>query len=326
MKSLRLISLLALGSVVAYVGTAEAATAVIKVLPAKPLIVATLTSAADDEISAAVSTTSSLIIAGTVTGASGDWVSTPALGGSDGFISSIGFSGVRNWDLRLGSATDEIASALVRDKSGNYWVLGSAAKQTTPTESPSPNTSPSPILNPDGVAVDPQQVPPLPLDQLMVWKVSRTGTLLATYSYSAPGTIFAQSISLKGALFSATGEVASGGLTKKFTILFDGDGNFSQLILAKLDPQTPASFINLPAGLNHWRLSTSSDPIVGIPSWKPKRAFSVGVLYSKAGKILGARYFTTTPRITLWQTGIGLISLGEQGTGFGMTIVNPLAG
>ncbi len=328
MKSLRLISLFAVGSAFLCASASQAATAVIKVLPAKPLIVATLAAGVDDEISAAVSTTNSLIIAGTVTGTSGDWVTTPALGGSDGFITSLSFSGVHNWDLRLGGAPDEIASALVRDKSGNYWVVGSAAKEITPPVSPSPSSSSSPpaILNPDGVVVDPPPAASPNLDQLMVWKVSRTGTLLATYSMSAPGTIFPQSLTLKGSLFTASGEVASGGLTKKFTILFDSDGNFSQLILVKLDPQTTPTVVTLTAGPNHWRLSTSAGSIAGIPSWKPKRAFPVAILYSKAGKILEARYFTATPRISLWQTGIGLVCLSEQGSGFGMTIVNPLAG
>jgi hypothetical protein len=327
-KSLRLISLFAVGSAFLYASTSQAATAVIKVLPAKPLIVATLAAGADDEISAAVTTSGSLIIAGTVTGTSGDWVTTPSLGGSDGFIASISFSGVRNWDLRLGGATDEIASALVRDKSGNYWVVGSAAKSiiTTDSPTPAPSSSPTAILNPDGVVVDPLPAASPTLDQLVVWKVSRTGALLATYSIAAPGTIFPQSLALKGSLFTASGEVASGGITKKFTILFDSDGNFSQLILAKLDPLNSTSVVSLTAGPNHWWLSTSAGPIAGIPSWKPKRALPVAILYSKTGKILDARYFTTTPRISVWQAGIGLVSLSEQGSGFGMTIVNPLAG
>ena len=326
MKSLRLISLLAASSLTLFASTSQAATNVSKVLPAKPLITATLNGMPEDEISAAITTTSSLVITGTVTGTVGDWVTAAPLGGSDGFISSINFSGQRNWDLRLGSSGDEIASTLIRDKSGNYWIIGSAAKPVATSPTPTPSTSASSVLNPDGVVVDPQPAPTAPLDQLMVWKVSRTGTLMATFSFSAPGTIFPNSISLKGNFFTASGEVASGGATKKFTILFDSEGNFSQMILAKLSNAPGNSVLNLPAGVNHWRISTSSAPIIGIPSWKPKRAFPIAILYSKAGKILDARYFTTSPRFFLWQAGIGLVAVSEQGSGFGMTIVNPLAG
>lgn len=330
MKSLRLISFFTLGTLAFTASAAAAATSVTKVLPAKPIIVASLSASNEDEISSALTSSTSLIVAGTVAGALGDWVTTPSLGGTDGFIASISYTGVRNWDLRLGGTGDEIATSVLKDSSGNYWVLGSASKPAIPNDSPTPTSTPSPVLNPvlnpDGVVVDPVPTSPESFDQLTVWKVSRMGSLLATYTFAAPGVIFPRTLTPKGALFSASGEVVSSGTTKKFTILFDQNGNFSQLILAKLEPPTSTSSISILAGPNHWLLSTSSGPIVGIPGWKPKRALSVAVLYSRAGKILDARYFTITPKISLWQTGIGLVCLGEQGKGFGLTIVNPLAG
>ena len=66
-----------------------AASAAIKVLPSKPAIVAVSPAGSGDQISDIALDSNSLAIVGTVENGLTDFVTSPTLGGSDGFISAF---------------------------------------------------------------------------------------------------------------------------------------------------------------------------------------------------------------------------------------------
>ncbi len=49
------------------------------------------------------------------------------LGGSDGFISALDIHGTHLWNLRLGTAGDDVATAGYIDAQGNIWIAGASA-------------------------------------------------------------------------------------------------------------------------------------------------------------------------------------------------------
>lgn len=321
----RTLSIALIGCVI--VGSSSAASAAIKpvkVIAVKPLKIATLAGASGDDISAALLTNAAIVLVGTVEGNGGGWVTTPTLGGTDGFITDLDLSGTHLWDLRLGTTGDEIATDVAKDSLGSFWVLGAANSLTSPSASPAPSTTP---LNPDGISIDPTTAANLGLTQLTVWKVSRAGQLLATYSLLAPAVINPQHIRFDGsANFTITGQIAAGASTKNFSLSLDASGSFGTIVQSKLVVTKPLSTLVLAAGINNWRIFTSSSAISGIPSWAPKKATLVAVSYSKAGRVLTANSFTGKLRYALWARTPGLVLITEQSTGFGLTIVAPLAG
>ena len=134
---------------------------------------------------------------------------------TDGYLQAIDGTGLVQWSLPLDSGQNEIATAATVDSAGNIWVLGSSQTPTVqrptptptstpmPTESasPSPTTSETPTpsltptptatpvptstattLNPDSVQLDPVSPLRRDLTTVILWKVSRSGTLLGTYT------------------------------------------------------------------------------------------------------------------------------------------------
>ena len=99
----------------------QAASAAIKVLPSKPAITAVSPLGSGDQISDLALDSSLLAIVGTVEAGLSDFVTAPALGGSDGFISAFDKTKKLIWNLRLGSPSDDIATAIKRSR---WFFLG----------------------------------------------------------------------------------------------------------------------------------------------------------------------------------------------------------
>ena len=133
---------------------------------------------------------------------------------TDGYLQAIDETGLVQWSLALDSGQNDIATAAALDSTGNIWVLGSSQRPTptstpmptesasplpTTSETPSPSLTPTPtplstltpgaaptpvatILNPDSVQVGPASAIRRDLTTVILWKVSRSGTLLGTYT------------------------------------------------------------------------------------------------------------------------------------------------
>jgi len=67
---------------------------------------------ANDQVREVLVKNNNIFLAGTTESISSNWIPGQLNGLSDGFITSYSTSGVQNWSLRLGSETNEIATAL----------------------------------------------------------------------------------------------------------------------------------------------------------------------------------------------------------------------
>ena len=153
---------------------------------------------------------------------------------TDGYLQAIDGSagnGLVQWSLPLDTGQNEIATAASADLAGNIWVLGSAVTPSaltptaaptptlnpsatptlTPTPTPTPTATPTPILNPtatptaratsvaptlnpDSVQVDLATGMRRDLTSVILWKISRTGTLLGTFSVEMKRPVLVRSV------------------------------------------------------------------------------------------------------------------------------------
>ena len=301
-----------------------AKSAPLKVMPLAPMMVSDLTGAAGDQVSALALTPSAIVIAGTVesSSATNGWVASKSLGGTDGFIAALDAAGNHLWDIRLGSAQDEIATAMALDKQGNYWVVGSAqgAATAAPTATPTPNAAPT--INPDGVKVNPVSPPAPGLTRLILWNISSAGQLLNTYTYDAAAVIFPQSIAITSTGASISGRLISSNNLQGFTITFDG----AKFSTPNLFSQRVASVaFNRTFAITHGSIKSyiALGAIPGIPSWKSKAAVPVIIQYSKTKTIVAANYLHGTVVDMQYQRNIGVVAITEQAGGYGLYVLTP---
>ncbi len=93
-------------------------------------------------------------------------------------LTSLDFAGSQRWTVTLEGFSDQIAMAATTEKDGTIWLAGmSAASAATETASAT-----TPATNVDGVIVEAVPNVRNDLNAITVWKVSPTGSLLATQS------------------------------------------------------------------------------------------------------------------------------------------------
>ncbi|CAB4754400.1 unannotated protein [freshwater metagenome] len=284
-----------------------AANAAIRVTPAKAPITAISPAGSGDQISDFTVNPTVIAIVGTIESGLTNLVTAPSLGGSDGFITALDKSKVRLWDLRLGSSSDDIATAITKDKSGYFWIVGATSKPIETTTSIIDTAT----LNLDSVVVDPVTTPINSLNRLVIWKVGVTGQLAETYYFDVDGMVAPSVINFDGTNFKVTGNITKDLVTQQFSISLDQSGSFSELTLGKIAAVKPPAIATIKAGVNNLKSFISKTTIIGIPSWRAKSPTPVIVKYTKAGKVLAANSFTGKVKKVLWQSGIGAVVLVE---------------
>ena len=121
-------------------------------------------------------------------------------------VSNLDFAGAQKWQLTVEGAPDQIAMAATSDNEGSIWLAGlTSAVSANETQ----NATSNPV-NVDGVVVE--QVPALrnELNTLTLWKISSTGSLVATYSESATSPILITAISHSTSGISILGDRGAG--------------------------------------------------------------------------------------------------------------------
>ena len=121
-------------------------------------------------------------------------------------VTSLDFAGAQKWQLVVEGAPDQIAMAATSDKEGNIWLAGlTSAVGINETQNGTSNP-----VNVDGVVVE--QVPALrnELNCLTLWKISSTGSLIATYSESATSPLLITAISHSTSGLSIVGDRGAG--------------------------------------------------------------------------------------------------------------------
>jgi len=181
---------------------------------------------------------------------------TSSVNGTDGYLRAMNGQGTALWTVALDTGGAEIATAAARDTSGNIWVVGSAAKLVTPTPTPTPTptTTPTPtptptttdtstvtIVNPDGVTLDPDLPIRKDLTVVVVWKVSASGMLLATYTSDLAHSVLVRDIAVSSNGFAVVGIISTSTGNAGFALQSDATGVFGKpLLIGKTDTDANA--------------------------------------------------------------------------------------
>ena len=182
--------------------------------------------AKSDQVSDVLLTPVSILLVGTTESPSSTWING-ALGGlSDGFITSYSSIGAPMWNLRLGGASDEIATAAAIDSDGSIWVLGASSSPVTATTSPTP----AKVLNPDNVIIDPQQLTATPLKRIKIWQVSNTGNLLNSFEFLSENIVNPKKVLISGSNLLIIGNLYEKNLVSGFSTSASKSGTFSPII------------------------------------------------------------------------------------------------
>ena len=111
-------------------------------------------------------------------------------------IQARDFAGTILWSKTIDSGSDEVATAIAADSQGNIWLAGNSAAAASADTA----TATGSALNPDNLAIE--NVTPLRQDmrQLTLWKISKVGEVIETFSsiQSAISIVEAISISATG--------------------------------------------------------------------------------------------------------------------------------
>ncbi|HEX7405557.1 MAG TPA: hypothetical protein VF307_06505 [Candidatus Nanopelagicaceae bacterium] len=173
---------------------------------------------------------------------------TTTVNGTDAYLEAMDGLGAVRWTLPLDTGAAEIATGITRDTSGNIWVVGSAAQvipsatptptpSTTPTPTPSATPTPIPtIVNPDGVVLDPDLPTRKDLTKIVAWKVSPSGTLLATYTLDVLHPVLVRGIAISSKGFAVVGMISTSTGNAGFLLQSDATGTFGKpLLIGKTD-------------------------------------------------------------------------------------------
>ncbi|MEK6648743.1 MAG: hypothetical protein AABY37_05475 [Actinomycetota bacterium] len=160
--------------------------------------------------------------------------------GTDGFVRTIDGEGATQWSLSLDTGADDIATTATRDTSGNIWVVGSTAKLVTNVSSPSASPSSS-ILNPDGVTLDPELPLRNDLTTVVIWKVSASGVLLATYISDLAHPVLVRAVTATSTGIALVGIISTVSGNAGFVLQSDFTGTFAKpLLIGKSDTEVNA--------------------------------------------------------------------------------------
>ena len=266
----------------------------LKVIPLSPTVSTNLS--AGDEVQQIITAPGNIYLVGTVETTSSSLITSVPLGGSDGFIVALGPSGARLWDLRLGSASDDVATAGYVDASGNIWISGSSAVSTA---------TPAPGLN-----------------QLTIWEISSAGVLENTYSKNLSDIDIPTAIAQKGVNLVVTGKSSKPGLPT-FTVTVTPGGKIS-------DPKNVATPIAPTSGLLTatsaayiWQNFVTKQPIAGVTGIPLHHTTTVLIDNSIKTRTLKSVFsIQGAPRVLRYQIGIGIVALTEGSGTFYLTIIH----
>ena len=284
-----------------------AASAAVKVLPSKPAITTVSPVGSGDQISDIALDSNLVAIVGTVESGLVNIVTSPTLGGSDGFISALDKTKKIVWNLRLGSSSDDIATAVAKDREGFFWVVGATSKPADTATAVINNSA----VNLDSITVENPVSPKNTLNRLLLWKIGSNGEISQTYFNDVNGLIAPSAITLSGASLKIVGSFTQEQKTQQFTISTTLAGVFSELKIGKIVTPKPAAIETIKAGTNKITSFISKTTIIDIPSWRAKKPTPVVVKYTSKGKALAANSFPGKVKKVLWQSGIGTAVLVE---------------
>lgn len=113
------------------------------------------------------------------------------------------FTGTILWEKVIDSGSDEVATVIATDSTGNIWIGGNSSdNQSTESQTATSATTSTP-LNPDGVLVEDFPILRSDMRQTTLWQLSPAGELVTTFTYTGGeiSLVNALSINASGASF-----------------------------------------------------------------------------------------------------------------------------
>ena len=266
-------------------------------LTVKPLAATISTQlSAGDEVAQMMSTSNGIVLLGTLETTTSPLITAVPLGGSDGFIVALDTKGNHLWDLRLGTSGDDVATAGLIDNTGNIWVAGaSAASMTTP----------APGLN-----------------QLMLWEISPTGTLLNTFKRTLSDIDVPTSITQKGVNLLITGASNKPGLAT-FSLTATLFGKIGAPKNSNIAPAAATQFFTSMSAAYIWQNYVTTQGIKGVSGIPLHQATTVLIESTIKGGVLKAVFsLVGSPLALRYQLGIGVIALTQGSGSYYLTIIH----
>lgn len=268
--------------------------------PTAPLVLTpllpTLTTnfSAGDEIQALLTTPTSMALIGTIETTSSPLITAAPLGASDGFIVALDTHSGHQWDLRLGTAGDDVATAGYIDSTGNYWVAGTSAITATAAG----------------------------LQQLTVWEISSTGVLENTFTKNLPDVAVPTSIALKGVNFLIQGSSSKAG-SPTFSIALTPAGKYGSIKYSPtLPPNSPQLFTAKSVAYN-WLSYVTTKAIKGVLGFTPHKVTSVLIKSPlKGGNTTGIYSLQGVPILMQYQVGLGIVVVTDYSGSYLLTLVH----
>lgn len=255
-----------------------------KPLVLKPLLPTLSTNfSGGDEVQYLLTSPTAIVLIGTLETTSSPLVVATPLGGSDGFISAVDIHGAHMWDLRLGTAGDDVASAGYIDASGNYWVVGTSAIAANAT-TPAPG-----------------------LQRLTVWEISSTGALENTYTKDLPDVAIPISMVLKGSNYLIQGNSSKIG-SPNFSISITTLGKFGTIKYSSISSPLNSQIVTAKSAAYNWLSYVTAKAIKGVLGFTPHQTTTVLIRSAlKGGNTTGIYSLRGTPVLMRYQFGIGVV-------------------
>lgn len=250
-----------------------------------------------DEVSQLLTQGASLFLLGTIETTTSPLITSPALGGSDGFLVALNGQGGRIWDLRLGTSGDDVATAGYVDTLGNIWITGSSAVPINGASSSG-------------------------LNRLSIWEVSPIGVLLNTFTKDLAEVDIPTSITLKGSNFIIQGVSNKTG-SPTFALSLSPLGKIGNVKALALPPaQAPKIFMATSAAYL-WQGFVASKVVKGVTGVSLHPATNLLLRLSLKDKsVKGAYSLSGAPIAVQYQVGIGVIVLSQRDGTYFLTILH----
>ncbi len=250
-----------------------------------------------DEVQKLITSPTAIFLLGTVESTTSPFVTSPSLGGTDGFISALNPQGVKVWELRLGSPGDDVATAGLIDDSGTIWVVGSSAV------APSAST-PAPGLN-----------------RLTVWEISAGGLLENTFTKDVGDIDIPTSVALKGANFIIQGISNKAGFPS-FTVSLTPLGKIGAIKNSATAVVISPQILTTSSASYGWQSYVTSKAINGVTGLPAPQKTTVLIKSALKGKAMKAIYSVVGSPLSLqYQTGVGVVELTQNAGTYFVTII-----
>ena len=283
---------------------------VAKPVVAKPLLPTLDTHFADgDDLAGMIVGATSVNIVGTVETSTTSVITATALGGTDGYVANLDSTGKQVWNIRLGTPSDDVATAMTTDAAGNLWVVGAT---TIPVPDVSAPVVPLTTINPSQITIQPIIQKPPGFQRILVWQINPTGTLVHTFSSDYSDVLAPTSIAFKNSSFTisgisvpATGEATS---SRTFSLPMSADGTFGAVQYFPLKPIKISPVTSIKSSQYSWQSFVATGGIQGVTGFKPKVPTSVLIKYSlKTGSIVNVYSLPGTLLSMIYKPTIGVV-------------------